>query len=265
MFYRISEASKQTGLSCHTLRQWSVRYGINASHLSEGGQRLYTDRDIERLNLIKQAKAGGLLLSDLSSLSRETLIALSGNAENTLFFAWEGSAERQYRANFPHLNWISATDLSAAANGVLVWVGDTMTEDTVTRLVQLPCRIEIFTTYISRPHRKQLQEAGCHLHKDEPTENWFVGLVKSLTQIDLTSTGTLKTLMQTEPNLECECPNHIAEILHRLRYFAHYSLECEVATDEQAWIHRQVFKHIQDAQLSVEKALQLVVHEEGLN
>jgi hypothetical protein len=64
--------------------------------------------------------------------------------------------------------------------------------------------------------------------------------------------------------MECECPNHIATILKNLRHFAEYSLECEVTSAEQAWIHKKVFDHIQNAQIEVEEALKLVIHEEGL-
>jgi len=68
-----------TGLSPHVLRAWERRYGVVAPHRSDGGQRLYSDRDIERLRLLRQltgqghsiSRVGGLSLADLERLQKQ--------------------------------------------------------------------------------------------------------------------------------------------------------------------------------------------------
>ena len=51
--------AQRTGLSSHVLRAWERRYGVVAPHRTEGGQRLYSDADIERLSLLRTLTAAG--------------------------------------------------------------------------------------------------------------------------------------------------------------------------------------------------------------
>jgi MerR family transcriptional regulator, light-induced transcriptional regulator len=84
-----------TGLSPHVLRAWERRYGVVAPHRSEGGQRLYSDRDIERLRLLRQltgqghsiSRVGGLSLADLERLQKQVhpgpVILPAGNGQSS--------------------------------------------------------------------------------------------------------------------------------------------------------------------------------------
>jgi DNA-binding transcriptional MerR regulator/methylmalonyl-CoA mutase cobalamin-binding subunit len=68
-----------TGLSPHVLRAWERRYGVVAPHRSQGGQRLYSDHDVERLRLLRQltrqghsiSRVAGLSLADLERLQEQ--------------------------------------------------------------------------------------------------------------------------------------------------------------------------------------------------
>ena len=68
-----------TGLSPHVLRAWERRYGVVAPHRSQGGQRLYSDHDVERLRRLKQltgrghsiSRVAGLSLADLERLEEQ--------------------------------------------------------------------------------------------------------------------------------------------------------------------------------------------------
>ena len=68
-----------TGLSPHVLRAWERRYGVVAPHRSQGGQRLYSDHDVERLRRLKQltgrghsiSRVAGLSLADLDRLEEQ--------------------------------------------------------------------------------------------------------------------------------------------------------------------------------------------------
>jgi len=65
--------AQRTGLSSHVLRAWERRYGVVAPTRTVGGQRLYTDADIERLKLLRTLVARGGAISQLAQLSAADL------------------------------------------------------------------------------------------------------------------------------------------------------------------------------------------------
>lgn len=266
MLFRIGEVAQQTGVSEHALRQWSKRYNIQASHKSEGGQRLYTEDDIRRLNLIQTGKQRGMLLGDLARLSTSTLSIMLEQDGPDLFFAYHGDEARRYRAHYPSLRWVDLRHAQLNSNGVLIYTCETVTEEVITEVETLACRVELFAQFISRPHHRRLESSKqCTVHREKMTDVWFSKLVEQASGHTVYSQEDLNTFIETMPIMECECPNHIATILKKLRNFAEYSLECEVSSLEQAWVHKRVFDHIQKAQIEVEEALKLVVHEEDIH
>ena len=68
--------AQRTGLSPDVLRAWEKRYCIVRPQRSAGGQRLYTDADLERLVLLARAIAGGRNISQISELSLRELEGL---------------------------------------------------------------------------------------------------------------------------------------------------------------------------------------------
>jgi len=69
-------ASERTGLSPHLLRMWERRYGVVEPERSEGGQRLYTDAEVERLRLLHRATMGGRSIGQVADLPDESLVEL---------------------------------------------------------------------------------------------------------------------------------------------------------------------------------------------
>jgi DNA-binding transcriptional MerR regulator/methylmalonyl-CoA mutase cobalamin-binding subunit len=65
----ISVVSERTGLTADLLRMWERRYGVVTPSRDEGGRRLYSDADIERLRLLAQATAAGRSVGQLVGLS----------------------------------------------------------------------------------------------------------------------------------------------------------------------------------------------------
>jgi MerR family transcriptional regulator, light-induced transcriptional regulator len=61
--------SRLTGLSAHVLRAWERRYAVVEPVRTEGGQRLYSDRDVRRLKMLRDATAAGHPISRLVELS----------------------------------------------------------------------------------------------------------------------------------------------------------------------------------------------------
>ena len=68
--------TQRTGLSADVLRAWEKRYGVVAPDRSGGGQRLYSDEDVERLSLLRRATAAGRNISQIAGLAIEELEAL---------------------------------------------------------------------------------------------------------------------------------------------------------------------------------------------
>lgn len=72
----IQVVSRRSGLSQDVLRAWENRYGLVTPARSPGGRRLYSDADIERLRLTREALAGGRRVGKLAPLSDEELTAM---------------------------------------------------------------------------------------------------------------------------------------------------------------------------------------------
>ena len=74
--YRIGAVAKLTQISLHLLRMWERRYQVVKPQRSDGGDRLYTQRDVERLRLVKQLYDAGHAIGRIARLSSEELTAM---------------------------------------------------------------------------------------------------------------------------------------------------------------------------------------------
>ena len=52
LYYSISEVAKLTGLQAYVLRYWEKEFSILKPKKNRGGNRIYTDKDIEIINQI---------------------------------------------------------------------------------------------------------------------------------------------------------------------------------------------------------------------
>ena len=71
--FKIGAVARLTGVSVHTLRKWEARHGAVRPRRSEGGKRLYTDADVQRLVLIKKLVDNGLSLHSIADCSFDEL------------------------------------------------------------------------------------------------------------------------------------------------------------------------------------------------
>lgn len=65
---RIGEVTERTSLSLRTLRHWEDAGLVAPSARSEGNFRLYTEKDVERLLLIRRMKPLGYTLDEMREL-----------------------------------------------------------------------------------------------------------------------------------------------------------------------------------------------------
>lgn len=76
MNHSINIAAKRSGLSAHVIRIWEKRYNAVAPVRTETNRRQYSDEEIERLVLLKQATDAGYKISQIAPVSTENLIDL---------------------------------------------------------------------------------------------------------------------------------------------------------------------------------------------
>ena len=69
----IRAVARRTGLSPHLIRMWERRYGAVVPARTESRQRVYTDRDIRRLDLLRRATEAGESIGQIASLSDREL------------------------------------------------------------------------------------------------------------------------------------------------------------------------------------------------
>jgi DNA-binding transcriptional MerR regulator/methylmalonyl-CoA mutase cobalamin-binding subunit len=74
--YPLRAVIRRTGLSADVIRAWERRYSAVAPERSQGGQRLYSERDVVRLSLLARATSEGLSIGEIARLDVPALEAL---------------------------------------------------------------------------------------------------------------------------------------------------------------------------------------------
>lgn len=54
LYYRIGEVAEIVGVKPHVLRYWESEFGLLSPKKNEGNQRFYTQKDLQKVQLIKQ-------------------------------------------------------------------------------------------------------------------------------------------------------------------------------------------------------------------
>jgi DNA-binding transcriptional MerR regulator len=93
----IRVVAQRTGLSTPVLRAWERRYGAVTPQRSDGGQRLYSDADIRRLQLLATAVDGGRSIGLIAGLKLEALEALIDEDRETPVHAPVGAVAPDVR------------------------------------------------------------------------------------------------------------------------------------------------------------------------
>ena len=74
--YPVRLVALRTGLTPHVLRAWERRYGVVAPTRSDGGQRLYSQLDIDRLSVLRRLTERGHAIGHLARLDLAELTRL---------------------------------------------------------------------------------------------------------------------------------------------------------------------------------------------
>lgn len=79
---RIGEVARRTGVAVSTLRAWERRYGLLEPTRTEGGHRLYSDRDVSRVRSMQELLTQGWSASAAASELARRPAAASPGAED---------------------------------------------------------------------------------------------------------------------------------------------------------------------------------------
>ncbi len=69
----------------------------------------------------------------------------------------------------------------------------------------------------------------------------------------------------TATSIKCECPRHLADLLHRLNAFEAYSLDCESRNEKDNTIHSALHRATAHARATIETALTHLLTAEGID
>jgi len=75
----------------------------------------------------------------------------------------------------------------------------------------------------------------------------------------------LAKLIEISTTVECECPNHLAQLVDRLGAFEAYSKECENKDDDDREIHALLYRTSGHARVLLEEALEVLVEYEKID
>ena len=105
-YLRIGEVSRRTGISVDLLRAWERRYGLLEPARSDGGFRLYSDDDVERVQTMQAHLGQGLAAAEAArrALTRERPApaqdGIAEQAKDELTAALAGFAEPRAHSAF---------------------------------------------------------------------------------------------------------------------------------------------------------------------
>ncbi len=75
--YTIRYVSQRTGLTSHVIRAWEKRYEAVVPHRSPKNRRLYSEEDVDRLQLLKRVTDAGHSISQVAPLDTKELLDLA--------------------------------------------------------------------------------------------------------------------------------------------------------------------------------------------
>ena len=74
--YGIGTVARLTRVRPETLRIWERRYGLGASRKADNGRRLYTQTDLEHLQIVVKLVEQGFRIGEIAAMERKTLEAM---------------------------------------------------------------------------------------------------------------------------------------------------------------------------------------------
>lgn len=151
--HRIGAVARITGISTHALRVWERRYGTIQPQRSGGGDRLYSDEDVQRLRLVKRLLGLGHAIGDVARLPQgelEKLLALHGDSATALGHPADRLLER-YLADIEKLD-LSAAEQTLAGAAIALPRREFIDQVLVPLLHELGSRWQTGSLHVAEEH-----------------------------------------------------------------------------------------------------------------
>lgn len=90
--YNTKAVSQETGVPADTFRAWERRYGVPRPHRTDGGHRLYSERDIATIRWLRDRTAEGMTISQAVALmtnGSDVKLSWLNTAVETEAHSWE--------------------------------------------------------------------------------------------------------------------------------------------------------------------------------
>lgn len=303
--YQIGAVAKLTGLTVHNLRVWEKRHSAVDTQRTDSGHRVYSDEAVERLKLLKRCVDNGMSISSIAAMSddelREVIAETSQTSEarpadaiNVALVATDWFDKVQHRLDEDiHWGFIQHYDSLAqlidsslgSQVDLLVLNLPSIAAAEVKSLGQLIKQINARLTLLTYRYARQQDITyfrtldACTLRLPvDPAE------VATIIKRKFTDTAASKPLVaarQAPPrkfndellqkaasvssSIDCECPQHLAEIIQGLTAFEHYSAQCESKDKAGEDLHRHIHLRTGQARAVMEELLQSVLQQEGID
>jgi transposase-like protein len=314
--YSIGTVSRLTGVKPDTLRVWERRYQLGASKKSASGRRMFTQADLEHLQLVAALVSAGTRIGDIARSERRTLEVLLRSRGST---PGKEIPQRKQRVLFigdalcswldQHQGCLSGIDalllsapleeasgdlldglgegdgqadghIDGSLDGIVVEVaglGEVTTQQ-VTALAKVlgVDNVLVLHRYSSGRWLAELEQRGYSAAEFPPDPAFLASHLSVSAAVKEAGQGleSLGDLVQGKPRLfeekalsearklkkvlDCECPQHIVDLVRALADFEEYSTNCSAENWQDASLHACVYAYAGQARWLMEKALLLV-------
>jgi len=299
----IGAVTQLTGISSHTLRKWESRYAAVAPVRTESGRRLYTQQQVRKLIRLRDLIRQGHQIGQLSAMSEAELeglanerptppmppmqpdvdqVTIVGEVLTAVLRPALAGREAVFIAA-PAGSWLDAPAVSKAkGTRALVVELPTITETALGSLVRLRRdtfeRVIVVYGFASRKTLSRLADSAIvclkapanpsevlrNLHETRSAESTLEALQRQAIPARRFSAQAIARLAALSPMLDCECPNHIAQLVLDISAFEQYSLECEESEPEERALHARLRSIAAHARALFEEAMANVAAHEGL-
>ncbi|MEM8766585.1 MAG: MerR family transcriptional regulator [Pseudomonadota bacterium] len=295
----IGAVTQLTGISSHTLRKWETRYAAVEPVRTETGRRLYTQVQVQRLSLLRDLIRQGHQISQLAAMSDEDLEGLrqAPPVEQTqrsyeaavvvgpvlsAVLRKKNVAGLQFESE-AGAAWLTKTAAKSAPRErgeALAVELPTITEADVQSLITVRREhfdhVVVVYGFANRKSLRRLLDSGLLCLKapvgaEELLQSLAVVVEGRTVLANLEavpahrfSQASIARLAALSPKLQCECPNHIAQLLLDISAFEQYSMECEDTDPAERALHARLRLIAANARSLFEEAMAEVAENEGL-
>ncbi len=297
--FNIAAVAELTGIPAETLRTWERRYGVVNPERTAGGQRRYSNEEVDRLCLIAQLVESGSRISTLAKLDLTELRQRFELAQDQprpihgdIRVLWVGSSPLRVDGSTPSgvrvqvvgsVNELPALPERVEDTDVVVVGLDELGPDPKAALSTLQermndARIVVTYSFLPSSRRAELEMPGVRVLRTPLPSPEFR---QAIADFFLADTGAravgrgtapaprftveqLRMLSDQSASLKCECPNHISSVVTSLLAFEEYSRNCIEESPPDEAVHRTLEQGTGWARLQMEDLLDLVLKHDGI-